>query len=782
MKQHILQHALNPAQLQAATAKLGNLLILAGAGSGKTRVLVYRIIWLIVEHNAPINSIFAVTFTNKAAAEMRHRVAEQLQQDPSGMWIGTFHGLAHKLLRLHHGASGLPAEFQVMDGGDQLQLIKRILKKLSINEERWEPKQVQNFISRKKDEGKRSRHLDKGHNPHEQVMLEIYRAYEQTCQQEGLVDFSELLLRSYELLNNDENLRAYYQQKFKHFFVDEFQDTNKIQYAWLKLLTGSGASVTVVGDDDQSIYGWRGACVENIYKFEQDYVATTMLRLEQNYRSTGTILAAANAVIARNGGRFEKTLWTETDKGDPITLYVALNEEDEALYVVKQLQQYRADGGLLQDAAILYRSNAQSRVLEEAFLRAGMEYSIYGGLRFFERAEIKDALAYLRLVVNKYDNVAFERAINTPPRGIGAKSLEKIREIAMEQSVAYWDAAQQAMEDGFITGRATSGIAGFMAMINTLNQLAPTLSLSEIISKIIQDSGLLQLFQAQPGEMARSRIENLKELVNAAGDFALEFQPEEADIPDEQYQPSRSPLEISALSAFLSFTALDAGSRQDGKGGVQMMTLHSAKGLEFNVVFMCGVEEGLFPHHFSKDDPQSLEEERRLCYVGITRAKKKLIITHAEVRRLFGREETRRVSRFISEIPVELITEERRRVVVRPTNNYASNSYTGNNYTSNRERNEFDQRYATARENTRGNNSGYNARSSSAPPVTIKLAASGGKDKGSLIGRRVKHGKFGRGLVIDQEGNDDKARINVNFEATGVKWLMLAYANLEVLA
>lgn len=757
-------NSLNPAQLQAATVKLGNLLILAGAGSGKTRVLIHRIEWLITAQGAAPYHILAVTFTNKAAAEMRARLAAQLQGDLSSMWIGTFHGIAHKLLRMHWANCGLPENFQILDGEDQLRVIRRIFKKLNINEDHWEPRQAQNYINRKKDDGKRTKHLMRGNNPFEQVMLEIYREYEQICQREGLLDFAELLLLAYELLMQNVTLLAHYRQKFLHIFVDEFQDTNKIQYDWLKLFANSAHSTTVVGDDDQSIYGWRGACIENIYRFDRDFPPTTIMRLEQNYRSTGTILAAANAVISCNSGRYGKTLWTQAEQGEPITLYVALNEEDEALYLVKQILKYREAGYALEDMAILYRSNAQSRVLEDALLRVGLEYSIYGGLRFFERAEIKDALAYLRLLVNQHDNTAFDRAINNPPRGIGARSLEKIRELAALHNISYWQASQQALSEQIISGRVVSGINSFIGLITELSQVAAAIKLSAIIEQIIAKSGLLQFFSSQPGETARSRIENLKELVNATATYTTE----------PEYSTN-----YAIITDFLNFASLDAGSRDEGKGGVQLMTLHAAKGLEFPLIFMCGVEEGLFPHHFSKDDPQALAEERRLCYVGITRAKQKLFLTFAEVRRLFGREEARRVSRFISEIPSHLIDEERRKFSIRHNGSVTARS-------------DGSRSYGFRGHNQSSLHGSMNSGMSTAAIATTMTAAASiahkvsrvnfnrSDDPALLIGRRVKHQKFGSGIVIDQEGSAEKTRVHINFDVTGAKWLMLSYANLEI--
>jgi DNA helicase-2/ATP-dependent DNA helicase PcrA len=710
---------LNIAQQQAVAAPFGNLLVLAGAGSGKTRVLVHRIAWLISHKAAPASSILAVTFTNKAAAEMRGRLEQMLGRDAQGMWVGTFHGLSHKILRLHWQEAGLPEAFQVIDGEDQLQLIRRLFKTLGVNEDRHEPKKIQGFINRKKDEGIRANQLLSAESSFEQVNHDVYLHYERLCTESGLVDFAELLLRAYEVLKTNAELLTYYQARFLHVLVDEFQDTNGIQYLWLSLLAGQSKSVTVVGDDDQSIYGWRGAKVENIRRFEKEFADTQLIRLEQNYRSTSTILAAANALISYNGGRFGKTLWTEGEKGDPIILYAGFNEEDEALFVVREIREWIAEGGKSSEVGVLYRSNAQSRVLEEAFVRAGIPYTIYGGLRFFERAEIKDALAYLRLVVNCKDNTSFDRVVNVPPRGIGEQTLKKIEAIAEEYHCSLWDAAKKSLEMGLITSRAGSGLSTFITLVEKLMDNFAGGALTNLIEAVIRESGLLAFYKEQKGEKAQNRIENLEELINAATDF-------EAEYPND--------FDHSPLLAFLSYTALEAGDRKNGHlaDSVQLMTLHSAKGLEFPLVFICGLEEGLFPHHFSRENPEALEEERRLCYVGVTRARKKLFLTHAEKRRVFGRDEERRPSRFVKEIPEHLLKQTNRRVSIR--------QHTMVDY-------------------------------------------SVGDDEidiyGFCMGQRVRHPKFGQGTVVDHEGKNDRARVHVRFDVYGSKWLALAYANLE---
>ncbi len=723
---------LNSAQQSAVTAELGNLLVLAGAGSGKTRVLINRIVWLITEAHASPHSILAVTFTNKAANEMRTRLVHMLGSEVRNIWVGTFHGLAHKMLRQHWRDANLPEHFQVIDSDDQLRLIKRVCKKLNIDEDRWEPKKAQNFINRKKDEGKYARHLGPAAGAYDQAMADIYTQYESECRENGVVDFADLLLLSYSLLANNQELLHFYRTKFAHFLVDEFQDTNTIQYMWLNILAHAAASVSVVGDDDQSIYGWRGAKIENILRFEQDYPNTKVVRLEQNYRSTSTILAAANALIDHNSGRLGKTLWTQGVRGEPIILYSALNEEDEALFVARKVQHYFNQGLNLREIAILYRSNAQSRVLEEALVRLGVPYVIYGGLRFFERAEIKDALAYIKLAINNNDNAAFERVVNVPPRGIGKTSLEKLQTMAVASDQSLFVTAKEAIESKVITGKARAGLLDFVAIIDELAAIALQVSVTEIAQLAVRRSGFLAYFTAQSGEKAQNRAENLEELVSATADFV--YDKDEAD-----------PLQLPPILDFLSYTALEAGERQvgDNQSAVQLMTLHSAKGLEFPIVFICGLEEGLFPHHFSAEDPSRLEEERRLCYVGITRAKEQLYITYAQRRRLFGNEEARRISRFVREIPESLIEEKSRRLnISRP--NYVSEMHS-----------EFAQHMA----GELGSDTGL----------------------GFNLGQRVRHAKFGVGIIVDFEGQGERARVSVLFEGAGTKWLVLSYAKLEAI-
>ena len=741
--------SLNNEQTAAVTAPLGNILVLAGAGSGKTRVLVHRIAWLLKEHAVSPHRILAVTFTNKAAGEMRRRLESLLGHALSGLWAGTFHGLAHRLLRIHWREVGLNEHFQILDGDDQLQLIRRLLKSLSIDEERWEPKQVQNFICRQKDEGLRADQLSASFRPYDQMMANIYRQYETFCKENHKVDFSELILLSYELLQSNAELRAHYQARFSHCLVDEFQDTSALQYQWISLLAGQAASVMVVGDDDQSIYGWRGAKIENMTRFQSEFSGATIVRLEENYRSTGTILSAANAVILNNGERIGKTLRTLEAQGEPITLYKGFNEEDEALYIVRQIRAYLEDTSRSpKDIAILYRSNAQSRVLEEALMRSGIPYVIHGGFKFFERAEIKDALAYLRLKMDPTDNMAFERSVNTPPRGIGEKSLDKIREVAKEQGCSFWEAAKKSALDSVLTGKSGSGLQDFLQVIEQLRALGSETALSTIIKAVIEKSGLLRFFKEQAGPLAKNRVENLEELVNAACDFEQDVKIEEG---------------LSPLLAFLSYATLDAGERSreaENKPAIQMMTLHSAKGLEFPVVFIAGLEEGLFPHHFSLESAAALEEERRLFYVGITRAMHRLFLTSAEKRRLFGREEVKRLSRFVPEIPYQLVKKDERRLsVTLPAGGNRSDPL-------------------FTRKTGLGSVGPFSRPSTFVGHGQTNNVRAPKETEGLGIGQRVMHPKFGAGTVIDLDGQGEKMRVHVNFDVYGDKWLALAFAQL----
>ncbi len=717
---HIIED-LNEAQREAVCAPAGHTLVLAGAGSGKTRVLVHRIAWLIRTEGVSPYGVLAVTFTNKAAAEMRGRIEGLLDLPVGGMWVGTFHSLAHRLLRMHWADAGLPQTFQILDSDDQQRAIKRVIRELELDEAQWPPRQAQWFINSRKDEGQRPEHIEDFGDPFQRQMIRIYRAYEELCNRAGLVDFAELLLRAHELWLKNPRLLEHYRERFQHILVDEFQDTNTIQYAWVRLLAGDRSRVFAVGDDDQSIYGWRGARIENIQQFTRDFGGTHTVRLEQNYRSTGNILEAANALIGHNAERLGKNLWTADADGEPIRRYAAFNERDEARFIVDRMQDWVNEGGSHRDCAVLYRSNAQSRVLEEALIQAAVPYRVYGGLRFFERQEIRDAMAYLRLLANRRDDAGFERVVNTPTRGIGERTVEAARAYAREHGVALWDAAAAVVEQKLLPARAANALRGFLELIEEMAAATREAELYEQLEHLIQHSGLLDHYKKERGEKGQARIENLEELVNAARYF-------------EQGEPPEGSEEMDELSAFISHAALEAGEQQTsgGEDGVQLMTLHAAKGLEFPLVFLCGMEEGLFPHQMSIEEPGRLEEERRLCYVGITRARERLYLTHAEARRLYGRETFPHRSRFLEEIPPELMEE------VRLGGSVAMPVHSG----------------------------------FGATPVQQE-------SQGLRLGQRVLHAKFGEGVVLNLEGQGAQARVHVNFDALGAKWLMMAYANLQ---
>ncbi|HKY70122.1 MAG TPA: UvrD-helicase domain-containing protein, partial [Gammaproteobacteria bacterium] len=638
-----VQDILNPAQHAAVTAEARQLRVLAGAGSGKTRVLVQRIAWLVQRYQMNVHRILAVTFTNKAANEMRRRIESLLGFSAKPMWIGTFHGLAHRVLRQEYRAADLPDNFQIIDSDDQTRLIKQLIIELGWTEEDCEPKRTAGFINRQKDEGVRARALGPASSPEYERMIEIYRRYETHCLRLGLVDFAELLLKVYECWQQHPDILSHYQNRFQHILVDEFQDTNTIQYRWLMQLSGKEGAITVVGDDDQSIYGWRGARIENIHRFSQDFPKAETIRLEQNYRSTSTILSAANALITHNEARLGKNLWTQGAAGEKISLYGAFNELDEARFIVDRIQEWLRHGGACRDIAVLYRANAQSRVIEQALRSYSIPYRVYGGLRFFDRAEIKDILGYLRLLVNVNDEPAFDRVVNMPPRGIGERTLTKIRENAKEKQISLWAAAKQTLES-MPAGRIASGLGQFVEIIETHIKMMSTSVVSEVVESLLKKTGLPEYFMKQPGDRAHGRIENLKELVFATKEFSNLLAEEEA---------LASPLAEKVLPAFISQVALDAGDRENPEDDncVNLMTLHSAKGLEFPVGFVSGLEEGLFPHRRCIDSADLLEEERRLCYVGMTRAMSKLYMTYAEKRAFAGIGGVNRPSRFISEIP-----------------------------------------------------------------------------------------------------------------------------------
>lgn len=713
-----LLEGLNDKQREAVAAPRVNMLVLAGAGSGKTRVLVHRIAWLLSVEQASPFSIMAVTFTNKAAAEMRHRIEDLIGTSQGGMWIGTFHSLAHRLLRAHYLDAGLPQDFQIIDSDDQYRLIRRIVKSMALDDKQWPPRQGMWYINGKKDEGLRPQHIQTYGNPVETTWLKVYQAYQEACDRAGLVDFAELLLRAHELWLNKPQILEHYQHRFTNILVDEFQDTNRIQYAWIRMLAGQTGKVMIVGDDDQSIYGWRGAQVENIQNFLNEFPGAETIRLEQNYRSTSNILKAANALIANNSDRLGKNLWTEGAEGEPISLYCAFNDLDEARYVVGRIKCWNEEGGALADCAILYRSNAQSRIMEEALLQANMPYRIYGGQRFFERQEIKDALSYMRLTANRHDDASFERVVNTPTRGIGDRTLDVVRQVARDNQITLWESALQVIEHKMLAGRAIAAIARFLELIETLANETADMPLHVQTDRIIRDSGLKAMYEQEKGEKAQARIENLEELVTATRQFSYQDE-------DEDLMP---------LQAFLSHAALESGEGQADayQDAVQLMTLHSAKGLEFSQVFIVGVEEGMFPSQMSLDEGGRLEEERRLAYVGVTRAMKKLTLTYAENRRLYGKEVSHRPSRFIGELPKECVEEVRLRATVsRPVNHH---------------------RLGT--------------------PIVSN-------DTGYSLGQRVKHPKFGEGTIINIEGSGEHCRLQIAFNGEGIKWLVAAFARLE---
>ena len=708
---------LNEAQREAVAAPTGNILVLAGAGSGKTRVLVHRIAWYIGTREANPYGILAVTFTNKAAAEMRARIETLLQRPTGGMWVGTFHGIAHRLLRAHWQEAGLPESFQILDSEDQYRAIRRVVRSLGVDETQFSPRECQWFINAQKDEGLRPQHLEDHGDPNLGQMIRIYQSYQEACARSGLVDFAELLLRAHELFRDQNPVLENYRNRFHHVLVGEFQDTNALQYAWLRLLVGDKGSLFAVGDDDQSVYSWRGARIENMQRFEKDFPRTALLRLEQNYRSTATILNAANALIANNNGRLGKKLWTEGEEGERLDVYSAYNEHDEARFVVDRIQNEKLKGEAYSSNAVLYRTGAQSRVLEEILMQSGVPYRVYGGMRFYERAEIKDALAYLRLATYTDDDASFERIVNTPTRGIGQRTVDELRMRARQEGISLWRTAEQILHEKMLPARALNALEGFLKLIYKMGKEVPGLELDEAMDTVIKGSGLIDHYRKEKGEKGMARIENLEELVTAAKEF---------EVNKEIHG------DIEPLPAFLSHAALESGETQADAYSdfVHLMTLHSAKGLEFPHVYLVGMEEGLFPHQRSSEDLVQLEEERRLCYVGITRAQRRLTLSYAQHRRLHGSEYYPQPSRFLRELPAQLLNEVRLGGVIQ----YAG---TGYGVTAEDDRSEFD------------------------------------------LGQRVLHAKFGEGVVLNIEGQGSHTRVQVNFERAGSKWLVLAYAGLQ---
>ncbi len=736
---NLLQN-LNEQQLAAVTLPSQSALILAGAGSGKTRVLTTRIAWLIQTGQLSPQGVLAVTFTNKAAKEMLTRLAAMLPINVRGMWIGTFHGLCNRMLRAHHRDAGLPATFQILDSADQLGAIKRLLKANSIDDERFPPRNVQLFINSSKESGLRAKDVEVN-DDYNRKFVELYSMYDAQCNREGVCDFSELLLRCYELLQRNEILRQHYQGRFRHILVDEFQDTNKLQYAWLKQLAGgpggAGNAIFAVGDDDQSIYAFRGANVGNMADFEREFRVQNLIKLEQNYRSVGHILNAANALIANNARRLGKELWTDAGEGEPVRIYEAQTDGYEAAWLVEEVKGLIAEGHTRSEVAVLYRSNAQSRVLEHALFNAAIPYRVYGGLRFFERAEIKHALAYLRLIENPADDTAFLRVVNFPPRGIGARTLEQLADAARPGNLSLYAAV------GSMSGKGGANLAAFVKLIETLRFETAQLSLAEIVDVVIQRSGLIPHYQNE--KEGQERIENLNELVNAAAAFISE-EGYTADAPATQANAEDSATQIpSPLAAFLSHASLEAGDNQAeaGQDALQLMTVHAAKGLEFHAVFITGLEEGLFPHENSLTEQDGLEEERRLMYVAITRARRRLYISFAQSRLLHGQTRYGLKSRFLEELPEAAVKWLTPRVQAGAGGRFGQ-----------------------------WHDAGVTPARPSVPPPRSASA------HGVRVGQTVRHARFGEGVVINLEGSGDDARAQVNFGPQGIKWLALAVAKL----
>jgi DNA helicase-2/ATP-dependent DNA helicase PcrA len=722
---------LNNKQLEAVTLPQQSALILAGAGSGKTRVLTARIAWLIQTELVSPTGLLAVTFTNKAAKEMLTRITASLPINTRGMWVGTFHGLCNRLLRAHHREAGLPASFQILDIADQLSVIKRLMKLMNVDDEKFPPKQVQNYINGCKDEGLRAHAVD-AYDPHSQKLREIFEEYDKQCQRDGVADFAELLLRCYELLERDANIRQHYQNRFRYILVDEFQDTNRLQYQWLKLLAGKENCMFAVGDDDQSIYGFRGARVGNMRDFETDFNVQSVVKLEENYRSHSNILDAANAIISHNKNRLGKNLWTSAGAGEPVRVYQAYNDNDEAQFIVDEIKMLHAEGTELGEMALLYRSNAQSRVLEHALFSANLPYRVYGGLRFFERAEIKHALAYMRLIANANDDTALLRVINFPARGIGARSLEQLQEAARAENCSLWQAAINKVGHGKVGGK---GIDGFVALIRQMVDEAYGISLSELAELATTLSGLKAHYQNE--KEGEDRIANLEELVTAAVAFTNQDFGNHSNTDGETEQ--------DLLTQFLSHASLEAGEHQAdvGREALQLMTVHASKGLEFKVVFISGLEEGLCPHEQSTYEANGLEEERRLMYVAVTRARQRLYLSHAQSRMLHGQVRYGIPSRFLDEIPEELLKRLNSKPVAK---------------------------------------SGYGRDYSELPAMMSKQQSSTQKSAMPWkIGQQVAHSKFGNGVVVSYEGNANDMRVQVNYGREGLKWLALEFAKLTAI-
>ena len=718
---HILEN-LNDDQRNAVTSEKQHLLVLAGAGSGKTRVLVHKIAWEVEALGKNPSSIMAVTFTNKAANEMRSRIETLLQAQIFDSWIGTFHGLSHKLLKRFHKEADLSSGFTILDSDDQLRIIKRISKEFNLDEATWPARQSQWQINSWKDEGIRSSKVNEDGDFYTETVNKIYKEYEKTCNRDDLVDFGELILKSYEVIKKSPSVKTFFESRFESVLIDEFQDTNTIQYKWLQEIASAKTKITAVGDDDQSIYGWRGAKVEHVNSFMEDYNNTDVIRLEQNYRSTSVILNAANSLIDNNKDRLGKNLWTEKVEGENIILYQAYNEQDEARYVADVLKDWMLKGGTYEETAILYRSNAQSRAIEEALLRISIPYRIYGGLRFYERLEIKNAIAYLKVIFNNNDNPSFERSVSNPTRGVGEKTLNKIRQTSKKYNISYIKASAKLIDEGNISGRGGAGLKDYLEFVAGCKNFIQENTLSELMELIIKETGLYAYHGKEAGEKGKTRTENLEELITATKNFEQSIKEE---ITNSQI-----------AEKYLDIISLDSGDRQASEhdDAAQLMTMHSAKGLEFKLVILTGLEESLFPHGRSMESSSQLEEERRLCYVAITRAMEKLYITHAESRRLHGTDTFNPPSRFLKEIPKDLIDEIRPRAQT---------------------------------------NIPYNRKDFSETKIEFEM------DIGISLGQKVRHKKFGEGIVLNYEGSGESARVQVNFEDSGTKWLVMSYANLE---
>ena len=753
-----LLRGLNPPQHQAVTLPAEPALILAGAGSGKTRVLTTRIAWLIATGQVSPYGVLAVTFTNKAAREMLARLGGMLTVNLKGMWVGTFHGLCNRLLRAHHRDAALPSTFQILDSQDQLSAIKRLLKAMNVDDQKFPPRQVQSFINNAKEQGLRPEQVDDA-DGYNRKFVEIYQAYDDQCQREGVLDFGELLLRSVEQLKRSDARRGHYQQRYGHVLVDEFQDTNPLQYEWLKLLSSPATGVFAVGDDDQSIYAFRGADVQNMHRYKREFAVAHEIKLEQNYRSCGHILDAANALIANNTGRLGKNLWTEAGSGEPIRIMEAASDMLEAYWLVDEIRNLVAEGRARSEVAILYRSNAQSRVIEQALFNAGIAYRVFGGLRFFERAEVKHALAYLRLMENPHEDTAFLRVVNFPTRGIGARSIEQLQDQARQRGTSLYAAAD------FLEGKAGGAVRAFVSVIESLRFETQGLPLREMVAAMLDRSGLIRHYETE--KEGRERIENLQELVNAAaaflGEERLSFEAP-ANLGVSGADEDDTGLIGSPLSMFLSHASLEAGDNQasEGQDAVQLMTIHSAKGLEFHAVFLTGLEEGLFPHENSISEPDGLSEERRLMYVAITRARQRLYISMAQTRMLHGQTRYNLRSRFLEELPEETL----RWLTPRVDNRWAGASVSSG---------------AVAETAPAGRwvRQGMGDRGSASPSFQKPAIAGQTHDSGFYVGQAVSHSRFGDGVILALEGSGSEGRAQVNFKRDGPKWLALGVAKLE---